>query len=249
MGFVLIKLVVLLGKAFYTHLNYYLSSEANMKPFMVIREPEAYQLLADETRRKILYLLRVKEMNVTQIAEELGMTSQAVYHHIRKLLKGSMVEVVREERTGHLIESFYRATAEDFILSHGKVSSQTLHDKKLAGEQTTAVLDALKKLGFNLEFDEKKISQLVELRADIDECCPTREKPEIEDKIWNMDELNLLMKVMASDFVGTLLMSDAEFAKQQETRKKLRTFLLSLVKMDEKLAPLKPSVPARAVSH
>jgi DNA-binding transcriptional ArsR family regulator len=201
-----------------------------MKPFMVIREPEAYQLLADETRRKILYLLRVKEMTATQLAEELGITSQAVYHHIRKLLKGNMVEVAKEERTGHLIESYYRATAEDFLLTHGKISSQTLHDKKLAEEQVTAVLNGLKKLGFNLQFDAKKMSQVVDLRAGIDECCPTTRKPEIEEKIWNMDELNLLMKVMASDFAGILLMSDEEFAKQQESRKKLRSFLLSLVK-------------------
>jgi DNA-binding transcriptional ArsR family regulator len=212
-----------------------------MKPFMVIREPEAYQLLADETRRKILYLLRVKEMNVTQLAEDLGVTSQAVYHHIRKLLQGNMVEVVKEKRTGHLIESYYRATAEDFILSHGKVNSQTLHDKKLAEEQTMTVLSALKKLGFNLEFDEKKISQLVDLKANIDECCPTSKKPEIEDKIWNMDELNLLMKVMASDLVSTLLMSEEEFAKQQTDRKKLRSFLLSLVRKEKKIAPLQPT--------
>jgi DNA-binding transcriptional ArsR family regulator len=240
----LIKLAVCLGKAFYTHLNYYFSSEVNMKPFMVIREPEAYQLLADETRRKMLYLLRVKEMNVNQLAEELGMTSQAVYHHVRKLLKGNMIEVVREERTGHLIESYYRATADDFILSHGKVTSQTIHDKKLAEEQTAGVLNALKKFGLSLEFDEKKISQLVELRADIDGCCATSRKPEIEDEIWNMDELNLLMKVMAIDLLGILLMSNKEFAKQQENREKLRAFLLSLVKKDKKLILHKPSVHA-----
>ena len=235
------NVVVIVGKPFYTHSNYYFISEVNMKPFMVIREPEAYQLLADETRRKILYLLRVKEMNVTQLAEELGVTSQAVYHHIRKLLKGNMVEVAKEKRTGHLIESYYRATAEDFILSHGKVDSQTLHDKKLAEEETMTVLSALKKLGFNLEFDEKKISQLVDLKVTIDECCPTAKTPEIEDKIWNMDELNLLMKVMASDFVSTLLMSEEEFAKQQTDRKKLRSFLLSLVRKEKKIAPLQPT--------
>ena len=147
-----------------------------MKPFMVIREPEAFQLLADETRRKTLYLLRVKEMTVSQIATELGMTSQAIYHHIKKLLKGNMVEVVREERVGHLIESYYRATAEDFLLSHGKVSAQSLHDKKLAEDQVTAVLNALKTMGFSLEYDEDTISQLADLRVRLDECCPGIEK-------------------------------------------------------------------------
>jgi len=200
-----------------------------MKSMMVIREPEAFQLLADETRRKILYLLRVKEMTVNEIAEQLGITSQAIYHHIKKLVKGNMVEVVREERVGHLIESYYRATAEDFLLTHGKMSPQSLHDRKLAEEQVTTVLNALNKLGFKLEFDEDKISQLVDVRTQLGESC-VECKQKYEDKIWNMDDLNFLTKMIASDFAGTLLMSDEEFARKMETGKKYRALLRSLVK-------------------
>jgi DNA-binding transcriptional ArsR family regulator len=197
-----------------------------VKPFMVIKEPEAFQLLADDTRRKILYLLRVKEMTVSQLAQELGITSQAIYHHIKKLLKGKMVEVVREERMGHLIESYYRATAEDFLLSHGKVKPKTLHDKELIEEQTASVLKALNKIGFNLEFDENKISQLADLRVNVEEPCTACEK--YEEDIWNMEDLDLQMRLMAADFAGTLTMSDQEFARQLETRKKLRSLLLSM---------------------
>jgi DNA-binding transcriptional ArsR family regulator len=203
-----------------------------MKPIQVLRDPKAFQLLADETRRKILYLLRVKEMTVSQLAAELALTPQALYHHIKKLLEGEMVEVVREERIGHLIESYYRATAEDFLLSHGKLKADTFRDRKLAEEQVTAVLNALKKIGFNLEFDEKQIAQMAELRAELThECCGTDEKfIHAQDEIWNMDELNLLTKQLATEFVGTLMMSDEEFAKQQETRKKLRDLTQTLVK-------------------
>jgi DNA-binding transcriptional ArsR family regulator len=197
-----------------------------MKPFMVIKEPEAFELLADETRRKIIYLLRVKEMTVSQVAEELGITSQAVYHHIRKLLKGKMIEVVKEERIGHLIESYYRATAEDFLLSHGKVRSKALHDKELAEEQITRVLNGLNKIGFNLEFDKNKISQMTDLRAEVEEPCVACEK--YEDDIWNMEDLDLPMRMLAAEFAGTLLMSDKEFNKQQEIRRKIRDLLLSL---------------------
>ncbi len=201
---------------------------------MVIKDPDAYQLLADETRRKILYLLRVKEMTVSQISKELGVTSQAIYHHIRKLLKGKMIKVAREDRVGHLIESYYRATAEDFILSHGKTRPETLHDRKLAEDQVTTVLKAMNKMGFTLEFDENKISQLVDLRVRLDECCGAKTYEKFEDKIWNSNELDLPMKMIAGEFAGTLWMSDEEFAKQQETRKKIRTLLLSLVAEDDK---------------
>lgn len=202
-----------------------------MKPIQVLRDPESFKLLADGTRRKILYLLRVKEMTVGQLAAELGITPQALYHHIKKLLDGKMVEIVREERVGHLIESYYRATAEDFLLMTGKLRSQTFRDRKLAKDQMISCLSALRKLDFDLEFDENKISQLVDLRAGLTDCCKDDERStRIIDGIWNMDNLDLLTQQIASDLAGTLLMSDREFAGQQETRKKLRDLLLSLIK-------------------
>ncbi|MCZ2856100.1 MAG: metalloregulator ArsR/SmtB family transcription factor [Candidatus Bathyarchaeota archaeon] len=202
-----------------------------MKPIQVLRDLESFKLLADGTRRKILYLLRVKEMTVGQLAAELGITPQALYHHIKKLLDGKMVEIVREERVGHLIESYYRATAEDFLLMTGKLRSQTFRDRKLAKDQMISCLSALRKLDFDLEFDENKISQLVDLRAGLTDCCKDDERStRIIDGIWNMDNLDLLTQQIASDLAGTLLMSDREFAGQQETRKKLRDLLLSLIK-------------------
>jgi len=206
--------------------------EGTVKPIQVLRDPEAFKLLADETRRKILYLLRVKDMTVSQLASELDLTPQALYHHIKKLLEGGMVEVAREERIGHLIESYYRAVAEDFLFITGKLSAQTLRDRNLAEEQVTVVLNALKKLGFNLDFDENKISQLVDLRADLTtECFENDEKCiRVQDEIWNMDDLNLLTKQIACELATTLLMSDEGFVRQQETRKKLRDLLLSLAK-------------------
>ncbi len=202
-----------------------------MKPVQVLRDPEGFKLLADGTRRKILHLLRAKEMTVGQLAAELGITPQALYHHIKKLLKGEMVEVVREERVGHLIESYYRATAEDFLLMSGKLRSQTLRDRKLAEDQVTSCLKALRKLDFDLEFDENKISQLVDLRAGLADCCRDDERyTRVIDGIWNMDNLDLLTQQIASDLAGKLLMSDKEFANQQATAKELRNVLLSLIK-------------------
>lgn len=202
-----------------------------MKPVQVLSDPEGFKLLADGTRRKILHLLRAKEMTVGQLAAELGITPQALYHHIKKLLEGKMVEVVREERVGHLIESYYRATAEDFLLMSGKLRSQTLRDRKLAADQVTSCLKALRKLGFDLEFDESKISQLVNLRAGLADCCRDDERyTRVIDGIWNMDNLDLLTQQIASDLAGKLLMSDKEFANQQATAKKLRDLLLSFIK-------------------
>jgi len=229
----------MVAKSFYTQLNSCLVSESSMKAFIVIREPEAFQLLADETRRKILYLLRVKDMNVNQLAAELGLTSQAVYHHIRKLLKGKMIEVTKEERVGHLIESYYRATAEDFLLSTGKIKAESVRDKAMVKEQITAVLKAYRKFGLDVKYDDSNISKLVDLWVGLQEDCGTCMNPELQDKIWSSDDLSLLEKTMAAELSSVLLMTDEEFARNEKNRRELRTFLRSLAQKREKILPAK----------
>jgi len=209
-----------------------------MKAFIVIREPEAFQLLADETRRKILYLLRVKDMNVNQLADELGLTSQAVYHHIRKLLKGKMVEVTKEERVGHLIESYYRATAEDFLLSTGKIKAESVRDKAMVKEQMTNVLKAYRKFGLDIKYDDSNISKLVDLWVGLQNVCGggTCVDPKLQDKIWSSDDLSLLEKTVAAELSSVLLMTDEEFARNEKNRRELRTFLRSFVQKNEIVA-------------
>jgi DNA-binding transcriptional ArsR family regulator len=216
-----------------------------MKAFIVIREPEAFQLLADETRRKILYLLRVKEMTVNQLAGELGLTSQAVYHHVRRLLKGKMIEVTREERVGHLIESYYQATAEDFLLSTGKVKAESVHNRGLVKDQMSTIFNAFKKLGLNLDIDEKKISRVVDLWAELQEGHSCAVKPGIEDEVWNMDELSLLEKSMTCEIIAILSMSDEEFAKTERNRRQFRVFLRSLLKAEPKQSKAKSTNPIK----
>ncbi len=211
-----------------------------MKAFIVIREPEAFQLLADETRRKILYLLRVKDMTVNQLAAELGLTPQAIYHHIRKLLKGKMIEVTKEERVGHLIESYYRATAEDFLLSMGKMKAKNVRDKVLVKEQMAAVFKAYRKFGLDVEYDDSKISKLVDLWVGLQEDCGGCMNPELQDEIWGTDDLSLLEKTMAAELSSALLMTDEEFARNEKNRRELRTFLRSLTKRRQKI-PAKPA--------
>jgi DNA-binding transcriptional ArsR family regulator len=189
----------------------------------VIKDPEVFQLLADQTRMKIVFHLRAKEMTVKQLAEELKVTPQAIYHHIKKLQKGDLVEIVREERQRHLIKSYYRATAECFTCNVGKLPASG----ERAEEKVKTVMKELKLIGFNLESDENKISELIDVKRELDECCSI---DEYEDEISNLDNLDFNTQEMMREFTKTLSMSDEQFVKQQEIRKKFRDMLLSLVK-------------------
>jgi DNA-binding transcriptional ArsR family regulator len=198
-----------------------------MRTIKTITDPEAFQLLADETRRKIIFLLRVKEMTVSQIAEQLNLSPQAVYHHIRKLQKGDLVEVVREERLGHLIESYYRTTAETFNLSVGKAFTRTPKNRKIAMQREAETLDALKKIGFNIKYDDNDLNRIVDIRAELEDCCGSID---YEEKVSNLEDLDFVTKLEASEYATTISMSDKEFARQEEIKKKLRNLLKSLVK-------------------
>jgi DNA-binding transcriptional ArsR family regulator len=173
-----------------------------MKAVKVVNDPEEFQLLADETRRKIIFLLRATEMTVSQIASTLGVTPQAIYHHIKKLLNADLVAVEREERVGNLIESYYRSTAEAFLCSVGVTPS----GREFFEKQTKTTLDSLVRIGFKLEYDEGDIQDLIEKQEELLKCCTGK------------------------DFGKLLAMTDEEFEKHQQLNREFRDALKSLEK-------------------
>jgi len=195
-----------------------------MKAIKVVNDPEEFQLLADGTRRKIIFLLRATEMTVSQIASNLGVTPQAIYHHIKKLQNADLVTVEREERVGHLIESYYRATAEAFLCSVGVTPS----GREFFEKQTKTTLDALVRIGFKLEYDEDDVQYLIEKQDEILKCCG--EKDFEEDMKDTLDDLDNNTLALTKDFGKLLAMNDEEFDKHQQLNKEFRDALRSLEK-------------------
>ena len=193
-----------------------------MKQLKTITDPQAFKLLADKTRRKIVFLLRVKEMTVSQISQDLNITPQTVYHHIKKLVQGDLVEVNREVRVDHLIESYYQATAEAFHFTFGKTSG----GKKLVKEGMEAALKGLTRLGFKLKYDKKVISELVDLLIELEDCCGSKE---IEDAVSKLEDLDFLTQKDVQEYASILSMSNEELTSRNEIRKKFIKLLKSLL--------------------
>lgn len=195
-----------------------------MKAIKVVKDPKEFQLLADGTRRKIIFLLRATEMTVSQISSNLGLTPQAIYHHIKKLLKADLVTVEREERVGHLIESYYRVTAEAFLCSVGVTPS----GREFFEKQTKTILDSLVRVGFKLEYDEDDIQYLIEKQDELLKCCGEKDFEEImKDTLDDFDNNTL---ALVKDFGSLIAMTDAEFEKKQQLHREFRDVLKSLEK-------------------
>jgi predicted transcriptional regulator len=195
-----------------------------MKAIKVVNDPQEFQLLADGTRRKIIFLLRATEMTVSQISSNLGLTPQAIYHHIKKLQKADLVTVAREERVGHLIESYYRATAEAFLCSVGVTPS----GREFFEKQTKTILDSLVRIGFKLEYDEDDIQYLIEKQDELLKCCSEKDFEEnLKDTLDDLDNNTL---ALVKDFGSLLAMTDAEFEKKQQLQRQFREVLQYLEK-------------------
>ncbi|MGQ9588161.1 MAG: ArsR/SmtB family transcription factor [Thermoplasmata archaeon] len=190
-----------------------------MKAFKEIRDPRAFQLLADETRRRIVYLLRAKERTVSQIADELNLTPQAIYHHIRKLRDADMVEVAREERVDHFIETYYRATAEVFQLSHGEGKAQ-----RSELEHTKMALECIGKLGIDFHVDKDLISKIVDVTKKMKQF---GYRPEWTEKISECEDVDFFAKQTLVEYMHILSMTDQEFEELLRHYRELRRLLRS----------------------
>ena len=193
-----------------------------MKPIKTITDPDAFKVAADETRRKILYLLRAKEMTVSKIADELSLTPQTVYHHIKKLCNAEMVEVSREVRVDHLIESYYRATAEVFHFAVGKRTKST----ETIADGVKSSLDALRRIGYKVSTDEAIIRHLVELAIEREKCCTDEAA---EEAISKLEDVDYFAKQGALEYASLLSMTKEEMTRRAEIQREFRDTLRSLV--------------------
>jgi DNA-binding transcriptional ArsR family regulator len=73
-------------------------------------------------RREILRLLSRKAMTEKELAGILGITAPSVDHHLKSLLKGNLISVVKKEAGRHgIVQTWYMADAEAFIVERDRL--------------------------------------------------------------------------------------------------------------------------------
>jgi DNA-binding transcriptional ArsR family regulator len=196
-----------------------------LRAFKYIRDPRAFELLADETRRRIIYLLRAKEMTVSQLAADLHVTTQAIYHQIKKLLEVGLVDVAREERVDHFIETYYRAAAEVFEFHHGEAGSRE------AEKHFKEAFEALSKVGLDVKVDEEVVHKVAEVHAGMDKIgLPA----ELEERISQLDDVAFFTKSKVYELAQLALISDKQFEQMIASQKALRKLMTSSVERKKK---------------
>jgi DNA-binding transcriptional ArsR family regulator len=197
-----------------------------IRSFKYITDPKALDAVADETRTKLIYLLRAKEQTVSQLAEALGKTPQAIYHQIRKLTAADLVEVAREERVGHFIVAYYRATAEVFEFRHGEPSPKQGAGRGVSNHAAIG-LRALPKLGIQVNLDKDTVERMSKLHARIS---AHEVDPALEERIMNLEDVDFLSKQHAYSLAKYATMTDKQFEEMLADMKELRKLLASVSK-------------------
>lgn len=193
-------------------------------------KPEVCKMVEGETQRKILDLLRTNDLTVGKIAKELNLTPQSIYHHIKKLEKAGLIHVTREKRCGHLIESYYHTTAENFVCSTEKPE-----DKPVKEENSKEILNEMNKIGFKMPVNEETTSKLakiqakrrkfVKLHSPVPEICRKCGSTDYFVKVGPMNPVKL---EYAYHFANLIMMNDKEYEERVNLERELRRFLLSI---------------------
>ncbi len=142
-----------------------------MKAFMIIKDPKVAKLFADKTRREILHNLRQREMTACQLARALNKNVSSISYHLSTLEKAGLIEQTRTVVKGNLVEKYYRATAQRFIISY------TLSEGLVPGSEDISkwnkeickiAAENLKLFGFKISEEKRaRIQRLIEKYASL----------------------------------------------------------------------------------
>lgn len=87
-----------------------------MQQIRRIREYEILKVLSDTRRLTITRLLMAAPATLSQLGDQLGEHPARVRHHLLKLEKAKLVELVETRPVRGFLEKYYRATANAFLL-------------------------------------------------------------------------------------------------------------------------------------
>lgn len=74
---------------------------------------DTWSALADPTRRKILSLLKVRDMNAGEIAEQFNMTKPSISHHLSLLKQAGLVTA--EKHGQNVVYSLNLSVVEEML--------------------------------------------------------------------------------------------------------------------------------------
>ncbi|MFP4001017.1 MAG: ArsR family transcriptional regulator [Candidatus Natronoplasma sp.] len=133
----------------------------------VVRDPNHVKVAIEDTRSDILSLLRVNDMTINQIAENLDKDHSTIYRHMKKLQEAGYVEEISEMKDNHIPKQVYSRTAEAFLLSPTSIDGGEPSDLMMDWERENArkILELLEVMGYSV--DKENEEGLIEILSNL----------------------------------------------------------------------------------
>ena len=195
------------------------------KPHVKEITREGFKLLEDETRRRIVFMLRDESLNVKEIANRLDLTPQNIYHHVNKLQDAGIIELNYEKRTGHLVESYYSVPADTYIYTDDRINESNLR-------RYMDLLLGLQELGIDIKAGLETAVQLQEIQEKYQETLndPENRYEFCEECSYSgffmkFGPMNPLMLNRIYWYANLIRMNDQDFDESLEKMRELRAYL------------------------
>jgi len=131
----------------------------------LIKDPDVAKLLADETRRHILHILRHHERSATDLAKALKKNHSSIVHHLNLLKEAGLIEETRTEQVRNMVQPYYRSVARRFHVSYSLSESLAENDDYTAWQDEIhqRIVEGLGSFGY--DYPEEKEARIKELVA------------------------------------------------------------------------------------
>lgn len=144
------------------------------------------KLLADETRRGILHMLRHNELSATNLAKSMEKSHSSIVHHLNLLLEAGLIEQTRTEKVRNMVQPYYRSVSRRFHVSY-TLSDTLSNDPDFSAWQDNYYQRLMEGLGaYNIVIPPEKVDEVKELLR----ICYLRQKKAWEDSA-NQRKLHL----------------------------------------------------------
>ena len=106
---------------------------------MIVDDPERIEILSEPTRKQILRLLSDREMTLTQIAKELGLSKRSVWYHLQVLLNKDLIILARKKVNVYGIEEKYYRPRASIMIGHYAKSSKKIREETLESSKDVVI--------------------------------------------------------------------------------------------------------------
>ncbi len=124
-----------------------------MKEIEIVDDPEKIKIIIEETRAKILRLLRFRDMTISEMASILNKDVSTIFRHVKKLENAGLIRITGERKIHNVPEKLYGRTAKTIILAPESFEKSSVV-RRFEEKRTANIRRALEEMGYDVEDED-----------------------------------------------------------------------------------------------